>query len=133
MRPRASRGKCPGFTLQSGQFLNAALQDLCQNYDLDQARKTFTFTFNSATGQGSGPYTLPTDYLRTEVMDGKDNFYYVINGVPYPLIQVTLAEYNWMVQTPGFQSYPYNYATNLDVSPAQLLSGLLRAVATTPS
>jgi len=53
-------------------------------------------------------------------MDGKGQFYYVINGVPYPLIQVTLAEYNWMVQTPGFQSYPYNYATNLDVSPAQL-------------
>jgi len=112
--------KCPGFTSQSGQLLNAVLQDLCQDYDLDQCRKTFNFMFNSAVGNGSGPYTLPADYLRTEVIDGKDNFYYVINGVPYPLIQETLAEYNWQVQTPGFQSYPYNYATNLDTSPPQL-------------
>jgi hypothetical protein len=90
------------------------------NNDLEQARGTFLFNFNSATGTGSGPYTLPADYLRTEVEDGKDNFFYTIQGVPYPLIQVTLAEYNWMVQTPGFQSFPYNYATNLDVSPPQL-------------
>jgi hypothetical protein len=112
--------KCPGFTLQGGQFLNAALQDLCQNYDLDAALGTFLFTFNSMTGNGSGPYTLPADYLRTQVKDGKDEFFYTINGVPYPLIQVTKAEYDWLVQTPGFSSYPYNYATDLSQTPAQL-------------
>lgn len=112
--------KCPGFTSQAGQFLNATLQDLCQNYDLDAALGTFTFSFNSATGQGSGPYTLPADYLRTQVKDGKDEFFYTIQGVPYPLIQVTKAEYDWMVQTPGFSNYPYNYATDLSQSPAQL-------------
>lgn len=112
--------KCPGFTSQGGQFLNSLLQDLCQNYDLDAALGTLSFTFNSGTagsgagqGQGSGPYQLPANYLRTQVKDGKDEFFYTIQGVPYPLIQVTKAEYDWLVQTPGFQSYPYNYATDL--------------------
>jgi hypothetical protein len=116
----AQDAKVPGMVSQAGQFLNATLQDLCMNYDLDQCRGLFTFNFNSATGFGSGPYTLPADYLRTEVQDGKDLFYYVINGVPYPLIQETLAEYKWQVQTPGFQSYPYNYATDTSQSPPQL-------------
>lgn len=111
--------KCPGFTSQAGQFLNAMLQDLCQNWDLDVCKKTSAFTFNNGvfgggdwSGTGSGPYQLPTDYLRMSVIDGKDQFFYTIDGVPYPLIQVTMAEYQWMVQTPGFQSYPYNYATD---------------------
>jgi hypothetical protein len=105
--------KCPGFTSQGGQFLNATLQDLCQDYDLEAAQGTYVFSFNSVTGQGSGPYTLPTDYLRARVSDGKDDFFYTINGQPYPLIQVTKAEYDWMVQTPGFTSFPYYYATDL--------------------
>lgn len=112
--------KCPGFTSQAGQFLNSTLQDLCQNYDLDAALGSNPFSFNSGTGSGSGPYTLPADYLRTQVKDGKDEIFYTIQGVPYPLIQVTKAEYDWMVQTPGFMSYPYNYATDLSQTPAQL-------------
>jgi len=104
--------KCPGYTSQAGQFLNAALQDLYQDYDLEPNRKLFSFQFNSAIGHGSGPYTLPSDYLRTEVQDGKDNFFFTIDGVPYPPIQRTFTEYNWLVQTPGFQSYPYYYTTN---------------------
>ena len=116
----SQEAKCPGFTSQAGQFLNATLQDLCMNYDLDAALGSNSFTFNSVTGTGSGPYTLPTDYLRTQSKDGKDEIFYTINGVPYPLIQVTKAEYDWMVQTPGFQSFPYNYATDLSQSPAQL-------------
>lgn len=112
--------KCPGFTSQAGQFLNSTLQDLCQNYDLDAALGSNPFSLNSATGNGSGPYTLPADYLRTQVIDGKDEIFYTIDGVPYPLIQVTKAEYDWLVQTPGFSSYPYNYATDLSQTPAQL-------------
>ena len=73
--------------------------------------------FSSA---GAGPYNMPADYLRTQVKDGKDEFFYTIDGVPYPLIQVTKAEYDWLVQTPGFQSYPYNYATDVSQVPAQL-------------
>lgn len=111
---------CPGFTSQGLQALNSTLQDLYSNYDLDACLGSNPFSFNSATGTGSGPYTLPVDYLRTQVKDGKDEIFYTINGVPYPLIQITKAEYDWLVQTPGFQSYPYNYATDLSQSPAQL-------------
>jgi hypothetical protein len=112
--------KCPAFTSQAGQLLNAVLQDLCQNYDLNAALGTNPFSFNSATGNGSGPYTLPADYLRTQVIDGKDEIFFTISGVPYPLIQRTKAEYDWLVQTAGFQSYPYYYATDLSQTPAQL-------------
>lgn len=105
--------KCPGFTSQGGMFLNAALQDICQNYDHPLWETTTLFTFNGVTGQGSGPYALPADYLRTKVLDGKDQCFYTINGVPYPMIQITKAEYDWLVQTPGFQSFPANYATDI--------------------
>lgn len=109
--------KGPGFISQGGQFLNATLQDLCQDYDLEVALGINNFSFNSATGQGAGPYTLPVDYLRTRVQDGKDEFFYTINGQPYPLIQCTLTEFDWMVQTPGFTNFPYYYATDLTTSP----------------
>ncbi len=112
--------KCPGMTAQGGQFLNATLQDLCMNYDLDAALGSNPFSFNSVKGNGSGPYTLPPDYLRTQVKDGKDEIFYTIQGVPYPLIQITKAEYDWLVQTPGFMSYPYNYATDLSTTPPSL-------------
>jgi hypothetical protein len=110
--------KCPGFTQQAGQFLNATLQDFCQNYDLDACLGSNPF--NLGTNPGSGPYPLPADYLRTQVKDGKDEIFYTIQGVPYPLIQITKAEYDWLVQTPGFMSYPYNYATDLSTTPASL-------------
>lgn len=112
--------KAPGFTAQALQFLNATLQDLCQNYDLDAALGSNPFSFNSTFGTAQGPYDLPTDYLRTQVKDGKDEIFYTINGVPYPMIQVTKAEYDWLVQTPGFQSFPYNYATDLSEDPKEL-------------
>ena len=161
----AQIAKTPGMIVQAGQFLNGVLQDLCNDYDLDVAKATLRFNFNSSgvttpvptpqgpwspgfspgfgplppppapvslvgTGNGSGPYILPDDYLRTEVIDGKDNFFYVINGVPYPLIQVTLAEYHWLVQTPGFQSYPYYYTTDLARSPVTGAEGFVLGTST---
>jgi hypothetical protein len=112
--------KCPGFKSQGGQYLNATLQDICMNYDHPLWMGVQLFNFNSVTGQGSGPYTLNADYLRTKVEDGKDECFFTLNGVPYPMIQETLAEYDWQVQTPGFSSYPQNYATNLSQTPPQM-------------
>ena len=108
--------KCPGYTSQAGPFLNSFLQDLCQNYDFDQALGTNSFSFTGS----SGPYTLPADYLRTRVIDGKDEMFFVIDGVPYPLIQVTRSEYDWLAQTAGFSSYPQYYTTDLSTSPPGL-------------
>ena len=105
--------KCPGFTSQSGQFLNSCLQDLCMNWDTDAGMGTATYTTSTTN-------TLPADYLRTRVVDGKDDIFYTISGVPYPLIQVTQAEMDWFVTTPGFQDFPRFYSTNLSVSPATL-------------
>lgn len=112
----AQEAKCPGFTSQAGQFLNLTLQDICMDYDTDAALGTNLFNLSN----GTGPYILPSDYLRTRVVDGKDEFFYTISGVPYPMIQVTKAEYDWLVQTAGFSSFPQQYATDMSVSPPQL-------------
>lgn len=108
--------RVPSFTAQGGALLNIILQELCQNYDFDQARKTFTFNFNSATGQGTGPYTMPADYLRAAM----DEAFYTISGVPYTMISIDLAEYDKLVLTAGFQGYPQSFATDPAQSPVAL-------------
>lgn len=108
--------KCPNYQAQSGQLLNAILSELCQNYDFDVARTIYNFSFNDGGYSGSGPYPLPADYLRMDVND----CFYTINGVKYSMISVDLAQFDLMVQTEGFQSYPTNFATNMSVSPPTL-------------
>src|SRR5579883_892488 len=116
--------KCPGFTSQAGQFLNAILSDLCQDFDLDVARATFNFNFatnlvvntNFPNVQaGSGPYALPADYLRAR----KGDVMWFNQGVPYPLIPIDIDEFDVMVQTGGFQAYPYLWATDMAETPPQ--------------
>lgn len=108
--------KCPNFTSQAGQLLNAILRDLCQNYDLDLAKKFLAFNFATAGGgprnvpAGAGPNYLPADFLRT----AKDDVVYTINGVPYPMTPVDNAEYDWFVQNSGLQSYPTFYSVFFD-------------------
>lgn len=100
--------KCPSWTSQAGQLFNMILNELCTDYDLAVNRTTFNFTFNSSYGQNSGPYTLPTDWLRAD----KDDVFYTIQGVKYVMIPVTLAQFNAMVQQPGLNAYPENYAVD---------------------
>lgn len=113
----AQIAKCPGFTSQSGQFLNIILEDLCQTYDFALARSTFPFSFNSSTGTGAGPYTMPADYLRVPRGDGE---FFTINGVPYRMTPVDLEEYRRLPQTPGFQDYPQLFATDMSQTPPQM-------------
>lgn len=101
--------KAPGFTAQGMSFLNVALQELCQNYDFDVARGVTRFTFN--TSLGSGPIPLPADYLRAD----KDDVFFTIQGVPYPLISYDLSEFDSFLQQPGMASYPTAYATDLSL------------------
>lgn len=100
--------KNPAWTVQAGQLLNFILSDLCQSYDLDVARQTVNFSFNSVAGSNSGPYTLPTDWLRPD----KNNVFYTIQGVKYVMIPESLAEFNAQVQQAGLNSYPENYAVD---------------------
>lgn len=105
--------KCPGYATQSGQLLNVILEELAQDYDFDTIKGTFSFNFNSATGTGSGPYTLPADWYR-----GIDKaIYYLIDGVPYPMVNITYTEYQNLVQQSGLSSYPASYATDMSQSP----------------
>ena len=100
--------KVPGFTAQALQFLNAVLQELAQDYDFDVIRKSSYFTFTT-TGSGngyavgSGPNTVPADFLRLH----RNGSFYLISQVPYKLIGVKQEEFDSFVQQPGLASYPY--------------------------
>lgn len=109
--------KCPGYTAQAGQLLNAILGDLCQDYDFEIARGVYNFTFNSGVGTGSGPYTLPADWLR-----GKDkSILYTISGVAYPMINIEIDQYDNLTQTAGLNSYPAYYTTDMSQTPPTML------------
>jgi hypothetical protein len=95
---------------QAGQKLNAILQDLYEQYDLELARKTTTITFNLGT---SGPYTLPADYLRAR----KGMIFYTYNGIPYSMVPIDLSEYDLLVQQAGFNDFPRDFATDMAPSP----------------
>ena len=100
--------KAPSWTSQAGIFLNMTLSELCTGYDLAVARAVFKFNFNSSTGNQQGPYTLPLNWLRPD----KDNIYYDISGVKYAMVPISLGEYNSLVQQPGLQAYPSQYAVD---------------------
>lgn len=104
--------KVPGFTTQAGEMLNAILAELCQNYNFELAKINYGFSFNGT----SGPYIMPTNYLRTK----KDSFGFTIDGVPYRLTQLDYEEYLDLVQTPGFSSYPRFFATDPSTTPTSL-------------
>jgi hypothetical protein len=105
--------KCPGYQTQSGQLLNVILEELAQDYDFDVIKSSVDFSFNSVTGIGSGPYTLPANWYRGIDKD----VFYTINGVPYPMVNITLTEYHNLVQQSGLASYPTSYATDMSQSP----------------
>jgi hypothetical protein len=105
--------KCPGYTQQAGFLLNNILDDLCRDYDFDAAKDTFSFTFSTSLNGGAGPFPLPADFLRAD----QNDVYYTIVGVPYTMIALGNAAYDALVQTPGFNSYPYYYTTNMDETP----------------
>lgn len=102
----------PGFTSQAGQLLNMILSDLCKDYDFDLAKKVTTVMLSSV----SGPYNLPSDYLRSI----KDDVFFTLNGVPYPLVNVDLAEFDNQPQQTGIVAYPTLYATDVSQSPPAL-------------
>lgn len=113
--------KCPGYQSQSGQLLNAILQELCQTYDLDLAKGHLNFQFNPALIStsnpnviaGSGPYAMPADYLRANYGDVQ---WYLL-GVPYPMTPLDLYEYNHLVQQSGLTAYPYFFTVDMSLSP----------------
>lgn len=108
--------KCPSYLTQGGQLLNMVLSELCTSYELDVARGSTYFAFNTSVTQNtqtgippsSGPYTLPTDWLHAD----RNDVFYTIQGVKYVMIPQSLAEFNAQVQQPGLNAYPENYAVD---------------------
>lgn len=96
----------------AGQKLNGILQDLCQNYDLEVARGTTSIVFTSL----SGPYALPSDYLRSR----KGMVFYLFQGVPYSMVSIDLDEYDLLVQQQGFADFPRDFATDMAASPPNM-------------
>lgn len=112
------KAKTPGMTSQAGQALNAILQELCQTYDLADARGTFTFFFNqgaNGTNTGQGPYILPADYLRTQ--GGKQ--FYTYNFQPYKMQVIEQWEWDLLTQQPGFNDFPRDFYVDMSQSPPQ--------------
>ena len=111
--------KAPHYTSQALDMLNSILSDLCETYDFALARGLFEFDFipGLLSNYGSGPYTLPLDYLRASGSSGSEgwqkSFFWSLNGVPYPMVPVDLAEFDMQVQQAGLQSYPWLWATDM--------------------
>lgn len=96
--------KCPGFTSQGGQQLNLVLNDLVLHRDLKMNRVKTTIAV--AIGV-NGPFTLPTDYLRTY------DLFYTINNFPYFLFPLSQEQYDQLFKDPSIANYPYSFTTAL--------------------
>lgn len=117
----AQIAKCPGFTSQAGQFMNAVLQDLAQTYDFDINLTTTNFNFDtSASGRGyaigSGPNVMPSGFLRVALNEA----FYTISGVPYVMIGQKQADFDRLVQQAGLNSYPYAFFVDMSTTPPGL-------------
>lgn len=98
--------KSPGMVQQGIDGLNIVLGELCLHEDFALARGLFQFNFNPAlvTLFGSGPYSLPLDYLRTSGSSGSEGvtqsawFMYPApdfpSGQPMPLVPIDLGEFD---------------------------------------
>jgi hypothetical protein len=104
--------KCPGYVAQAQIALNAILQELSILYDIDQQRKTTTFTVpGTLTDPTLGTQTvfdLPSDYLRDF------NLFYVYNGTTYNMTAITMEEYDKIPQIQNETSFPAQYTTDLN-------------------
>lgn len=109
--------KAPGYVTYAGQMLNAILQELAQTYDFETTVKVLssTFVLTGPSGPGSqyiagcGPNPMPSDYLRAK--NNEAIFY--IQGVRYVMINLEQDEFDRLVQTTGFQSYPTFFYVDL--------------------
>ena len=101
----------PGFTSQAGDYLNVVLSELCQNYDFDLAKQTYSFTFNTSqlNFNGQAYQNLPANYLRSI----RNQCWYFISGVPYPMIHLDQNEGDLLVEQSGVSNFPVFFWTDM--------------------
>ena len=135
----AQDAHAPNYTSQGQTKLQLILDELCFNHNFSSARTDYDFllipslitTVGGITNFG-GPYPLPLDYLRTSESSGTEGvqyaFFYVFNGVPYPLVPWDLGRLDMQVQQAGTQNLPYAFAT--DMSPETTAANRIQGVTT---
>ena len=66
---------------------------------------------------GSGPYQMPVDFLRLSGSSGSSgsqrSFIWWLNGVPYAVLPMDLADFDMQVQQTGLESYVWLAATDM--------------------
>lgn len=117
-------GVFQGYASQLLDELNDILDHIALTLDFSAARGQWFFTFNTELqylGNGNiiqaAPNPLPLDYLRVPVSGGstgaqKSSIWY-LDGVPYPMVEIDLPEWDNQVQQAGIQSYPYFWAKDI--------------------
>lgn len=102
--------KTPGYSVQAGIYLNMILSSLCQEYDFDYIKKSFTIALNNDPG-----YLLPADHLRTKEV------YYNVNGSVFYLFQIPIETYHQLFTGPGASNYPNKFAVDVSTDPNTIL------------
>ncbi len=125
--------KTPGYLAFAGRKLNMILADLC-SYDIDVTRGVTQFVFQPGIADplsigsiGSGPYPLPTDWLRAN----RGDVFYIISGVKYEMYPISMSEWDALVSQGGLNAYPEKYA--VDNSPQNVQGAPLMYVWPPPS
>ncbi len=100
----AAIAKARGMSTFAGRFLQSTLNDLClhRNLKINLTSVAVNFAANS-----NGPYNLPQAYLRPYDLT------YTVQGYPYEMDQITLAQYDQLFQSSSIANYPTMYATDL--------------------
>lgn len=121
----AQDANCPAYLTQAGQKLNLVLQELAQSYNFSTNQGWLTGTFFSGIGgvvntatvvAGSGPYQLPSDFLRFDFND----FFWQNGGINYFPTPMDIDKFDELVQQQGFATYPSAYTVDMSTTPPGL-------------
>ena len=105
----------PGYIIQGSNLLNVILQELYQDYDTTASQADFYFNLPTGVDTfGRATMPFPADYLRAKPND----CFYWIQGVPYELIPIDLAQMDMMVVTAGLSNFPISFAVDTSKDPA---------------
>lgn len=138
-----STGVASGYVRQALDEFNSVLDHIANTIDFQKAMGTWDFTMATAlVSSGAGniiqaaPNSLPLDYLRVQTSGGSSGAQrsstWYLNGVPYPMIEIDLTEWDQQVQQAGTQSYPYYWAKDFSSRAIFLnVTGDLDATSTT--
>ena len=116
-----SIAKTPGMLTQAGQFMNIILEELSLIKDLEINRGLWSVNTGAPSGylttSGIAYYNLATDHLRVL----EDECFYLVEGVPYTLIQKQLSDFDQLITTTGFNAQMLFYAVDDSTTPSQIV------------